>query len=91
MAADHGVVAEGVSKYRRKLQSRWFTTSCTVEGYQRSLRVANALVVVVDMGVCGRDRRSTTDGSFFSKRIGAGTRNCGEGPAMSLGRSGAVG
>src|SRR5208337_4204685 len=52
-------------------------------GINAMARVANARVVVVDMGVAGEIAGAPQDGSFLSKRIGAGTRNIGEGPAMS--------
>ena len=84
MAADHGVVAEGVSKYPQEVTVQMvYNFLQGGAGINAMARVANALVVVVDMGVAGDIAGAPQDGSFFSKRIGAGTRNCGEGPAMS--------
>jgi nicotinate-nucleotide--dimethylbenzimidazole phosphoribosyltransferase len=84
MAADHGVVAEGVSKYPQEVTAQMvYNFLHGGAGINAMSRVANALVVVVDMGVAGEIAGAPQDGSFFSKRIGAGTRNCGEDPAMS--------
>jgi nicotinate-nucleotide--dimethylbenzimidazole phosphoribosyltransferase len=84
MAADHGVVAEGVSKYPQEVTVQMvYNFLHGGAGINAMARVANALVVVVDMGVAGDIAGAPTDGSFFSKRIGAGTRNIGVGPAMS--------
>jgi nicotinate-nucleotide--dimethylbenzimidazole phosphoribosyltransferase len=84
MAADHGVVAEGVSKYPQEVTVQMvYNFLQGGAGINAMARVANALVVVVDMGVAGDIAGAPQDGSFFSKRIGAGTRNIGEGPAMS--------
>jgi len=84
MAADHGVVAEGVSKYPQEVTVQMvYNFLQGGAGINAMARVANALVVVVDMGVAGDIDGAPQDGSFFSKRIGAGTRNIGVGPAMS--------
>ncbi len=85
MAADHGVVAEGVSKYPQEVTVQMvYNFLHGGAGINALSRVANALVVVADMGVAGEIAGAPQDGSFFSKRIAAGTRNCGVGPAMSL-------
>jgi nicotinate-nucleotide--dimethylbenzimidazole phosphoribosyltransferase len=85
MAGDHGVVAEGVSKYPQEVTVQMvYNFLHGGAGINAMARVANALVAVVDMGVAGEIAGAPKDGSFFSKRIGAGTRNCAEGPAMSL-------
>lgn len=84
MAADHGVVAEGVSKYPQEVTVQMvYNFLQGGAGINAMARVANALVVVVDMGVAGDIAGAPQDGSFFSKRIGAGTRNIGVGSAMS--------
>jgi nicotinate-nucleotide--dimethylbenzimidazole phosphoribosyltransferase len=84
MAADHGVVAEGVSKYPQEVTVQMvYNFLQGGAGINALARVANARVVVVDMGVAGEITGAPQDGSFYFKRIGAGTRNSGEGPAMS--------
>jgi len=84
MAADHGVVAEGVSKYPQEVTVQMvYNFLRGGAGINAMSRVANALVVVVDMGMAGEITGAPQDGTFFSKRIGAGTNNIGEGPAMS--------
>ena len=81
LAADHGVVAEGVSAYPQ------IVTAQMVENLLRGgaavnvlARHAGARVVVVDMGVAGPVIRHP---ELVVRRIGAGTRNMASGPAMS--------
>jgi nicotinate-nucleotide--dimethylbenzimidazole phosphoribosyltransferase len=81
LAADHGVVAEGVSAYPQVV------TTQMVENLLRGgaavnvlARHAGARVVVVDMGVAGP---VSADPDLVVRRIGAGTRNMVSGPAMS--------
>ncbi len=84
MAGDHGVVAEGVSKYPQEVTVQMvYNFLRGGAGINAMARVADAKVVVVDMGVAGEIAEAPRDGSFFSKRIGAGTSNIGAGPAMS--------
>src|SRR5207248_6091938 len=80
-AADHGVVAEGVSAYPQSV------TAQMVENFLRGgaavnvlARQAGARVVVADFGV------ATPLGApepLVVRRIAAGTRNMAHGPAMS--------
>ena len=90
-AADHGVVAEGVSKYPQAVTAQMVLTFVRGgAGINALARLAGARVVVVDMGVAGDLSALAEAGSIVSKRIGpgariglAGTRNMARGPAMS--------
>jgi nicotinate-nucleotide--dimethylbenzimidazole phosphoribosyltransferase len=80
-AADHGVVAEGVSAYPQVV------TAQMVENFLRGgaainvlARQAGARVVVADFGIAGPALR--VDG-LVDCRIGAGTANMARGPAMT--------
>lgn len=80
MAGDHGVVKEGVSTFPQEV------TAQMVYNFVRGGAAINVLakhigaqVVVVDMGVA-----SDLEGEgFVNKKIGYGTKNMVEGPAMS--------
>lgn len=80
-AADHGVVAEGVSAYPPSV------TGQMVENFVRGgaavnvlARVAGVQVVIADFGVVIPVASST---GLLDRRIGAGTANMARGPAMS--------
>lgn len=80
-AADHGVVAEGVSAYPQSV------TGQMVENFVRGgaavnvlARVAGIHVVIADFGVITPVASST---GLLDRRIGAGTANMVRGPAMS--------
>lgn len=84
MAGDHGVVAEGVSKYPQEV------TLQMVGGFVSGRAGINALarlndtrVVVVDMGVAADLGPLAAAGKIVSKHIAAGTKNMATGPAMS--------
>jgi nicotinate-nucleotide--dimethylbenzimidazole phosphoribosyltransferase len=84
MAGDHGVAAEGVSKYPQEV------TTQMVHGFAGGLagisvlaRLAGANVTVVDMGVAGDLRPLVEAGKIVSKRVAAGTANIAVGPAMT--------
>ncbi len=81
-AADHGVVAEGVSAYPQSV------TAQMVENFARGgaavsvlARQAGARVVVADLGVAGSIAAGL---SIVRRPIAAGTRNMTHGPAMTL-------
>jgi len=81
MAADHGVALEGVSAYPREV------TPQMVLNFLRGGAGINVLashvgarVIVVDMGVAS-DLAAHPD--LVSRKVGPGTRNMTEGPAMS--------
>ena len=84
MAGDHGVVAEGVSKYPQEV------TAQMVAGFVSGRAGVNALarlndtsVVVVDMGVASDLSPLAAAGQIISKRVASGTENMAAGPAMS--------
>lgn len=81
LAADHGVVAEGVSAYPQ------IVTAQMVENFLRGGAAVNVLarhvgatVVVADMGVA---EPLPAHPDLLSRKIGPGTRNMALGPAMS--------
>ena len=81
MAADHGVVAEGVSAYPQAV------TAQMVDNFLRGraginvlARHAGARVVVVDMGVAAE---LAPHPELITSKIGFGTNNLARGPAMS--------
>jgi nicotinate-nucleotide--dimethylbenzimidazole phosphoribosyltransferase len=84
MAGDHGVAAEGVSKYPPEV------TAQMVRGFAAGLaginvlcRVAGAQVVVVDVGVAADLSDLGQTGRILSRKIAPGTQNIARGPAMS--------
>ncbi len=84
MAADHGVTAEGVSKYPQEVTAQMVRNF--VEGgagINALARQAKAHVVVVDMGVAGDLSKLAESGKIISRRVGPGTRNMAQGPAMT--------
>jgi len=82
MAADHGVAAEGVSLYPQEVTVQMVGNFVRGgAGINALARVANAQVVVVDMGVAG-DLTAWRD-KVLNKRIRPGTSNLGREPAMS--------
>ncbi len=84
MAGDHGVATEGVSKYPQEVTTQMVQNFVAGgAGINALARQANARVVVVDMGVAGDLRSLVASGKILSHRIGAGTRNMAQGPAMS--------
>lgn len=84
MAADHGVVAEGVSKYPQEVTVQMVHNFVNGgAGINALARLAGARVVVVDMGVAGDLGRLAQTNRILSRHIGNGTRNIARGPAMS--------
>ncbi len=84
MAADHGVVASGVSKFPQAV------TVQMVHNVVNGGAGINALcgqsqtdVVVVDMGVNADLKELAASGKIINKKIGLGTANMVEGTAMS--------
>jgi len=85
LAADHGVVAEGVSAYPQVV------TAQMVENFSRGgaainvlARHATADVVVADLGVAAP---LPSRPGLVVKRIGPGTKNMAVGPAMTRGEA----
>lgn len=83
MAGDHGVVAEGVSKYPQEVTPQMVANFVAGgAGINALARQAGAAVVVVDMGVAADLSALAAAGKILSRRIGPGTRNMASGPAM---------
>jgi len=84
MAGDHGVVAEGVSKYPQEVTPQMVLGFVSGgAGINALARQAGARVVVVDMGVAGDLSALAKSGKIISRNMGAGTGNIARGPAMS--------
>jgi nicotinate-nucleotide--dimethylbenzimidazole phosphoribosyltransferase len=84
MAGDHGVVAEGVSKYPQEVTPQMVGNFVNGgAGINALARLNNARVVVVDMGVAGDLSGLAQAGKIVSKRVAAGTANMARGPAMT--------
>ena len=84
MAGDHGVAAEGVSKYPQEV------TPQMVHGFVAGMagisvlaRLAGARAVVVDMGVAADLGLLAKAGRIIDKKVALGTANMAAGPAMS--------
>lgn len=83
LAGDHGVVAEGVSKYPQEVTPQMVANFVAGgAGINALARQAGAAVVVVDMGVAADLSALAAAGKILSRRIGPGTRNMASGPAM---------
>ena len=84
MAGDHGVVAEGVSKYPQEVTPQMVANFVAGgAGINALARQVGASVVVVDMGVAAPLDLLAASGKIISRRIGPGTGNMAAGPAMS--------
>jgi nicotinate-nucleotide--dimethylbenzimidazole phosphoribosyltransferase len=84
MAGDHGVVAEGVSKYPQVVTGQMVRNFVTGGAAINALaRQVGARVLVVDMGVAADLDELAYLGKIVSKRIAPGTENMACGPAMS--------
>jgi nicotinate-nucleotide--dimethylbenzimidazole phosphoribosyltransferase len=81
MAGDHGVVAEGVSAYPQEVTAQMVLNFLNGGAAINVLaRHIGARVVVADMGVA-HDIPSA-DPNLLRRRVGAGTANLAQGPAM---------
>ncbi|MBC8208081.1 MAG: nicotinate-nucleotide--dimethylbenzimidazole phosphoribosyltransferase [Desulfobulbaceae bacterium] len=84
MAGDHGVVAEGVSKFPQEVTVQMVSNFVNGgAGINALARQAGAEVVVVDMGVKADLRELADQGKIINKKVGLGTDNIATGPAMS--------
>lgn len=84
MAGDHGVVAEGVSKYPQEVTPQMvYNFVAGGAGINALARQAGAAVRVVDMGVAADLGELAASGKIISRRIAPGTQNMARGPAMS--------
>lgn len=85
MAGDHGVVAEGVSKFPQEVTPQMvFNFVNGGAGINALAKQAGAEVVVVDMGVAADLKHLAESGKIINKKVGLGTDNIAKGPAMSL-------
>lgn len=84
MAADHGVVAEGVSAYPQEVTAQMARNIAAGRAGINALACqAGAEVVIVDLGVATEIADLAAAGKIVSRRIAAGTRNMADGAAMS--------
>lgn len=84
MAGDHGVVAEGVSKFPSEVTPQMVQNFVKGgAGINALARQAGADVFVVDMGVAEDLGSMIVSGGVIDKKIGYGTSNIAQGPAMS--------
>jgi nicotinate-nucleotide--dimethylbenzimidazole phosphoribosyltransferase len=84
MAGDHGVTAQGVSKYPAEVTLQMVHNFVNGgAGINALARLAGAKVIVIDMGVSGDLSDLVHTGKIISKRIGAGTHDMASGPAMT--------
>jgi len=84
MAGDHGVVAEGVSKYPQDVT--WQMVANIVSqgaGINALAAQSGTDVVVVDMGVIKGLDEMARSGAILSMPVAKGTGNIAKGPAMS--------
>ncbi|MFC1523300.1 nicotinate-nucleotide--dimethylbenzimidazole phosphoribosyltransferase [Thermodesulfobacteriota bacterium] len=84
MAGDHGVVAEGVSKFPKEVTPQMVYNFVNGgAGINALARQAGARVVVVDMGVAADLDELATKGKVLSRKVAMGTANMARGPAMT--------
>lgn len=84
MAGDHGVTAEGISKYPSEVTAQMIYNFVNGgAGINALARQVGAEVVVVDMGVAADLDDLVRDGRVISRKIGKGTANIARGPAMT--------
>lgn len=84
MAADHGIVAAGVSKFPQavtvEMVKNFVNGGASINAFARQV---GADVTVVDVGVAGDLSELTETGRIVAKKIAPGTANFAAGPAMS--------
>jgi nicotinate-nucleotide--dimethylbenzimidazole phosphoribosyltransferase len=84
MAGDHGVAAEGVSKYPQEVTPQMVLGFVGgMAGINALSRLAGARVVVVDMGVAADLGELARAGKIIDKKVALGTANIAAGPAMT--------
>ena len=84
MAGDHGVAAEGVSKYPQEVTPQMvFGFVGGMAGISALSRLVGARVVVVDMGVAADLGELVKAGKIIDKKVAMGTATIAVGPAMS--------
>jgi nicotinate-nucleotide--dimethylbenzimidazole phosphoribosyltransferase len=83
MAGDHGVAAEGVSKYPQEVTPQMvYGFVGGMAGINALARLAGARVIVVDMGVAADLSALAKVGKIVDKKVALGTANIATGPAM---------
>ncbi|NTV14686.1 MAG: nicotinate-nucleotide--dimethylbenzimidazole phosphoribosyltransferase [Desulfobulbaceae bacterium] len=84
MAGDHGVVAEGISKFPQEVTPQMVGNFVNGgAGINALAKQAGARVVVVDMGVAADLSGMAKSGKIIDCKIALGTANLAVGPAMS--------
>jgi nicotinate-nucleotide--dimethylbenzimidazole phosphoribosyltransferase len=84
MAGDHGVTAEGVSKYPQEVTAQMvYNFLGGGAGVNACAKVSGASVLVVNMGVAAEIAGIPEGERYRARPIGAGTANMAQGPAMS--------
>jgi len=84
LAADHGIVGQGVSRYPREVTCQMVRNFVRGgAGINVLARRAGAEVIVVDMGVAGDLSDLVEAGRILDRRIAAGTGDMTTGPAMT--------
>lgn len=84
MAGDHGVTAEGVSKFPSEVTPQMVYNFVNGgAGINALARQAGAEIFVVDMGVNSDLNQLAQAGKIINKKVGLGTDNIAKGPAMS--------
>jgi nicotinate-nucleotide--dimethylbenzimidazole phosphoribosyltransferase len=84
MAGDHGITAEGVSKYPSEVTGQMIHGFVAgMAGINALARLAGARVVVVDAGVAVDLSPLAAAGQIIDKKIARGTANFAREPAMS--------
>lgn len=84
MAGDHGVTAEGVSKYPAEVTPQMVANfAAGGAGINALARLAGAGVIIVDMGVAADLSVLVKAGKVVDRRIAAGTASIARGPAMT--------
>jgi nicotinate-nucleotide--dimethylbenzimidazole phosphoribosyltransferase len=84
MAGDHGVAAEGVSKYPQEVTPQMVLGFVGgMAGISALSRLVGARVVVVDMGVAADLSELAKSGKIIDKKVALGTANIAVGPAMT--------
>ena len=85
MAADHGVVDEGVSAYPKEVTPQMVYNFVNGgAGINVLSNHVGADVVIVDAGVAADLTVLSSNPSFINKKIAFGTENMAKGPAMSV-------
>jgi nicotinate-nucleotide--dimethylbenzimidazole phosphoribosyltransferase len=84
MAGDHGVAAEGVSKYPQEVTPQMVHGFVGGKaGISALAKLAGARVLVVDMGVAADLGSLARAGKIVDKKVALGTANIATGPAMT--------